>query len=71
MTVTVIVILTVMVVAALLFALFCYLHYHLQRKDFEAYQRIAESNIKLGEENCNLLYDLLHELKKIIENNKQ
>jgi hypothetical protein len=59
-----IIILTIITVAALVFALFCYLHYHLIRKDFEAYQRITENRLKLDDDRYGYLCDLANDLKK-------
>ncbi|KAA6303145.1 MAG: hypothetical protein EZS26_000748 [Candidatus Ordinivivax streblomastigis] len=62
-----IIILSVLLTLSVIFSGFCYMHYHLQRKDFEAYQRIAESNEKLHESQYDYLCDLLNELKSIIK----
>jgi hypothetical protein len=39
------------------------MHCHLQRKDFQAYQRITESKLKLDDDRYNYLCDLVGELK--------
>ena len=66
-----IIILTIVLVAAIVFALFCYLHYLLIDKDFKAYQRITEGRMKLDDDRYNYLCDLTNELKdltfKIVE----
>jgi hypothetical protein len=63
-------VLSVLLTFSIIMSLFCYLHYHLQRRDFEAYQRISESDRKLWESQYEYLCDLLNELKNIISNEK-
>jgi hypothetical protein len=58
----VIVILTIITVAALLFALFCWMHYRLQQRDFEAYQKIAE-NRRLEDDRHHALWEELNRLR--------
>ena len=63
------IILTIITVSALVFALFCYLHYHLTRRDFEAYQRITEGRLKIDDDRYNYLCDLSDELKRLLTKN--
>jgi hypothetical protein len=68
-----IIILTTITIAAIVFALFCYMYYNLIREDFEAYQRITEGRMKLEDDRYDYLCDLLYELKEIFNkiNNEQ
>jgi hypothetical protein len=63
-----VIILAIMVVAALEFALLCYLHYHIIRKQFECYRRTMELRFNKEKDKYNFLYNLSNELEKIIIN---
>ena len=65
-----IIILTVITVAALVFALFCYTHYYLIRKDFEAYQRITKDRLRIDDNRYDYLCNLADKILKIKQNNE-
>jgi hypothetical protein len=67
----IIVILTLLSVASILFGVYCWAHYHLQKRDFIAYQKIAETNNDLAHEQYHYLCDLLEELRDVIKDVKE
>jgi uncharacterized membrane protein len=64
-----VIILSVLLVLSIIVSVFCYMHYHLQKKDFEAYQRISENQIlyeRYIDKIVDAMYDISFDLTKEI-----